>query len=505
MRTKLLFAVQLLVIITLFTGLALARPALAEEPTVADHLRSLAHFAEEGQEAAEQGNVASMEAEYGEIHEAWETFEDEVREQNPTAYVELEGALDAVEESLQAQPLDPVVVRLAYEHLRDETNEFVEQFEGGTPVEAVAIQATPAELLSHLNAAYKEVEEGETAEAAEQPTYVIQGWPSVEGAIATKSQEAYTAIEVDLGRAKAALEAEPAKLNEAEAAIERLRENLAPFVSAQTYTMFDAAAIILREGLEALLVIVALLAFLNRSGNSDKQRWIWTGGALGILASLITALILQVIFSYTSSGQNREVIEGATGLIAAGLLFYVSYWLHSKASLRSWQSYIKTQTTKALAGGSMAGLGLLSFLAVFREGAETTIFYLGMASSISLENLLLGLGIGVVALAVIAFLILKVGLKLPLRPFFQVASLLVYYLGFKFLGSGIHALQVGGILPTSPVSSLPTLPFIGFYPSWETIIPQVLLLAGALLIALYLWVQDRRAQNMVAAADGATA
>ncbi|MBI1881620.1 MAG: FTR1 family iron permease, partial [Chloroflexi bacterium] len=419
---------------------------------------------------------------------------DEVREQNPTAYVELEGALDVVKDSLQAQPLDPAAVEKAYDHLMDEATEVAAQFNGGAPVVVAVIEATPADIMKSLDAAYHEIEESDAPKAAEQLEQAIRAWPSIEGAIAAKSQEAYTAIEVDLSRAAAALEAKPANLAEAEAAIERLHENLAPFVGGQTYTMFDAAAIILREGLEALLIIVALLAFLRRSGNDDKRGWIWVGGGVGVLASIAAAFALQAVFSQASAGQNREVIEGVTGLVAAGLLFYVSYWLHSKASLHAWQKYINQRTTQALKGGSMVGLALLSFMAVFREGAETAVFYLGMASSITLEDLLLGLGAGVTLLVVAAILMLLVGLKLPLRPFFQVAGLLVYYLGFKFLGMGIHALQVAGVLPASPIPFLPAVPFIGFYPTWETTIPQLLLLAVALGAFLYLRIQDRRAQ-----------
>src|SRR5439155_9729696 len=126
-----------------------------------------------------------------------------------------------------------------------------------------------------------------------------------------------TAIEVDLGRAAAAIKALPADMAAAGAALDRLRATLAPFTGAQTYTALDAAAIILREGLEALLVIVALLAFLRRSGNADKRGWIWAGGALGVLSSIVAAVILQALFSSVSAGQNRELIEGLTGLIAA--------------------------------------------------------------------------------------------------------------------------------------------------------------------------------------------
>ncbi|MCL4294851.1 MAG: FTR1 family protein [Anaerolineae bacterium] len=474
--------------------LLLAWPALAQELTLADRLQALAHTAEEGMEAAAHNDVTLMQAEFDEIHEAWESFEDRVREQNPTAYVELEGALDALKASLQAQPLDSAAVEKAYAHLMDEATEIAARFNGGAPVAATAIEATPADLMKNLDVAYHELEEGEADKAAEYLAQVIRAWPSVEGAIAAKSQEAYTAIEVDLSRAAAALKAEPANLSEAEAAVERLRETLLPFVGGQTYTMFDAAAIILREGLEALLIVVALLAFLRRSGNSDKRAWIWVGGGLGVLASIAVAFALQAVFSRASAGQNREVIEGVTGLVAAGLLFYVSYWLHSKANLHSWQKYINQSTSRALAGGSVAGLAMLSFLAVFREGAETAVFYLGMASSITLENLLLGLGLGVALLGVAAVLMLLVGMKLPLRPFFQVAGLLVYYLGFKFLGTGIHALQVAGILPTSPIPALPPLPLIGFYPTWETTLPQLALLATALVAFLYLRAQERRAQ-----------
>ncbi|MFQ5594786.1 MAG: FTR1 family protein [Anaerolineae bacterium] len=490
---------RLVLQLLLLVGLMAPWPARAQEPALADKTRVLAQIAREGVEAAERHDVAAMQAEYEEIHEAWGVFEDEVRESNPTAYVELEGALSSVKEALQAQPLDSAVVQQAYEHLEAEANEVAEKLAGGKGARTEQTDATPTDLVARLDAAHRAVEAGNSAVAAEEVGAIILAWPSVEGAIAAKSPEAYTAIEVDLSRAAGALRAQPADLPTAKATLERLRENLAPFTTAARYTVFDAAAIILREGLEALLVIVALLAFLDRSGNSDKRRWIWMGALVGVLVSFITAFALQALFSRASAGQNREVIEGVTGLIAAGLLFYVSYWLHSKSSLRAWQAYIDARTTKALARGSMVSLALLSFLAVFREGAETTVFYLGMASSIALKDLALGLGMGTAVLVVMAILMLKAGLTLPMRPFFWVASLLVYYLGFKFVGTGIHALQVGGVLPASPVAFVRAIPFIGLYPTWEVVAPQVLLLLVALGVIFYVRAQDRRASATVTA------
>jgi high-affinity iron transporter len=478
-----------------FLALALGRaaPVHAQDSNLAEQLRNLAYRAEEGIEAAERNQPDVMRAEYQEIHTLWETLENDVRGKDATGYVQLEGALAAIDTALKAQPLDTAAVRAAYEHLKDESAEVAGRLGGASAAAPAPAAQSPADLLKLLDQARGAVARGAVAEAADAIGALIHAWPAVEGPIATKDKDAYTAIEIDLGRAAAAIRATPADMAAAGAALDHLRATLAPFAGAQAYTALDAAVIILREGLEALLVIVALLAVLRRSGNADKRGWIWAGSGLGVLVSIVVAIILQVIFSRVSAGQNRELIEGLAGLVAAALLFYVSYWLHSKASLHAWQSYINTRTSRALARGSLVGLALLAFLAVFREGAETVVFYLGMAPSIALRDLLLGLGIGVAALVVAAVLMLVAGVKLPLRPFFRIAGLLVYYLGFKFVGIGIHALQTVDLVATTPIPGLPAVPFVGFYSTWETALPQLVLLLGALIVFLYLRARDQHA------------
>ncbi len=490
MRRGVLFLMLLLSV-----GVLGTRSAAAQGPALADQVRSLTHRAQEGIEAAGANKPELMRAEYAEIEAIWGGFEDAVRERDPGGYVEIEGALAAIKAAVQAPTPDPAAVRAAYTHLNQEAGDVADDLGSTATAPAQVSEASLADLLKQVDGAYAQIERGDAAGAAAQLDGVIRAWPGVEGAIATRSQDAYTTIEVSLGQASAALKAKPADMAAAELAVERVRDALAPLAEAQTYTALDAAAIILREGLEALLVIVALLAFLRRSDNYDKRGWIWAGGALGVLASILVAVVLQSIFNRVSAGQNREVIEGATGLIAAALLFYVSYWLHGKANLHAWQRYISTRTGQALARGSMVGLALLAFLAVFREGAETAVFYLGMAPAIALRDLLLGLGAGVAALIVAALLMLLGGLRLPLRPFFRIAGLLVYYLGFKFVGTGIHALQVAGVVSSSNIPGAPAVPFFGIYPTWETTLPQLALLLGALLAFLYLRARDRRLQT----------
>lgn len=460
-----------------------------------EQLRALATVAREGMEAAERNDVAGMQHEYNEIHEAWGTFEGAVRDANPTAYVELESALDKVKDAVQASSVDAGAAGQAFDQLLDKANAVAASWDGTADKAATpTLLSSPSDLFKTLEAVAAKLEAQDAEEAREQFALVIQSWPNVEGAIAARSQDAYEAIEGDLGRVSAALKAQPADVAAATTGVQQLRAALAPFTQDQTYGILDAAAIILREGLEALLVVGALLAFLQRSGNQDKSRWIWLGAAIGIVISIGAAFVLQYLFSQVTAGQNRELIEGITGLVAAGLLLYVSYWLHSKASLREWQKYINTQTTQALARGNMISLALLSFLAIFREGAETAIFYLGMAPSIEMRDLFLGLALGVVALVVIAALMFVAGVRLPLRLFFRVAGLLVYYLGFKFLGTGVHALQVAGAVSISPVAFLKEIPLLGIYPTWETLLPQLALLVIAILIYLYLRMLDQRVQ-----------
>ena len=184
-------------------------------------------------------------------------------------------------------------------------------------------------------------------------------------------------------------------MDEASATIARMHADLQPLAAKTSYTMLDATTIILREGLEALLVVIALLGFLKKSGHEDKKRWIWYGVYGGLAGQLALGIVVQQLFSASAFGNNNFLIAGCTGVFAALMLFYMSYWLHSKSSISNWQTYIRNQSVKALATGSLASLSFLAFLAVFREGTETVLFMIGMASSISLASLLGGIGIGV--------------------------------------------------------------------------------------------------------------
>ncbi|MEN9260155.1 MAG: FTR1 family protein [Thermostichus sp. HHBFW_bins_43] len=258
------------------------------------------------------------------------------------------------------------------------------------------------------------------------------------------------------------------------------------------YTLFDAASILLREGLEALLVLVALLAFLGKSGQSAQKRWVWMGGAVGLLAAVALGLLVKLFFQQVLTYTRQEVLEGITGLVAAGLLFSVSLWLHRQAAIASWQSFVREQAQAALAGGRVFSLAFLAFTAVFREGAETVLFYVGLAPSLSTTDFWAGVGLGSLVLLGVAVLLLRVGMKLPLRAFFLGLSLLIFYLGFKFLGSGLHALQMADWLPITPLAGIPKLRWLGFYPTWQTLLPQMALVGVALAATVRQWASGQK-------------
>jgi high-affinity iron transporter len=234
--------------------------------------------------------------------------------------------------------------------------------------------------------------------------------------------------------------------------------------------------IILREGFEAILVIGAIVAFLIKTGNRDRLRSIWTGVVMGVAASAITAVVLKTILAAMPA--SKEFIEGVSLLLAVVVLFSVSYWLISKVEAAKWQQFIKEKVTAALEHGGGRALVFVAFLAVYREGAETALFYQALFNEGPNVALPITMGIvaGFVALGAIFTLFYRFGVKIPLRPFFSVTSVLLYYMAFVFTGKGIKELQEGNLVPLSAIRGFPHVEWLGLYPTWQGVLAQLTLL-----------------------------
>lgn len=238
--------------------------------------------------------------------------------------------------------------------------------------------------------------------------------------------------------------------------------------------------IILREGLEAILVISALAAYLLRGGHTVARRWLFEGAIGGVVASFITAGIFE--FALSNAAIAQEILEGLTMLIAAAVLFFVSYWLFSKIEARHWQAYIQKQLNHALSTGSRFAMGSVAFLAVYREGFETVLFYRAlMGGDGSASAVLAGFVLGCLALVVVWIAVLRFSMKIPLRPFFAATGVLLYVLALRFVGGGIVELQEAGWIESTPVSWWPEFSWLSMAPNLETALGQLLLIAAALV------------------------
>jgi len=256
-------------------------------------------------------------------------------------------------------------------------------------------------------------------------------------------------------------------------------------------TLLQSFLILLREGFEAILVITALITYLKRQGEDDKVTYIYHGVAWAVAASVLTAVLLSVVFEV--SGSVQEALEGVTMLIAAVVLFYVSYWLISKREAARWQAYIRTKMNKALSHGSTLALGFAAFLAVYREGAETVLFYQAMAGQANGQYGAIAIGfiLALLGLGSIYWLMRAASFRLPIGVFFTLTAGLLYYLAISFAGNGVLELQAANWVSISPIAWVPRIPWLGLYPSMETVLAQLVLLIP-LPLALGRWAWQRR-------------
>ncbi|MBI3167568.1 MAG: FTR1 family iron permease [Chloroflexi bacterium] len=253
----------------------------------------------------------------------------------------------------------------------------------------------------------------------------------------------------------------------------------------------NSMVIILREGLEAVLILGAILGYLRATNSPRKfSAWVYLGTVAAIVLSVLTWWAAQSLI--TISVASREIIEGVASLLAVAVLFYVTNWLFEKVYVVDWIVFVKEQVGKALNTGSALALAGLGFTVVYREGFETVLFYQALSFDAQASSVWLGFIIGSLIIFAVAYAILKLSKRLPLKPFFTVTGLLLMLLAFNFMGSGIRELQEAGIISAHLLTWMPEnlilMELFGIFPTLETALAQVLFLLILLATFSYsLW------------------
>jgi FTR1 family protein len=263
----------------------------------------------------------------------------------------------------------------------------------------------------------------------------------------------------------------------------------------------NAFAIIFREGLEAVLLVGAMLAYLGRmAGGRRYQRQVYAGVGAGVIASLATWVAAVTLVPV--SGASRELVEGVTALIAVIVLLYVSHWLFQKTYIHDWKAYLEQHLGRAVTRGSAFAMAGLAFAAVYREGFETVLFYQALMFDAGPGAVLAGFAPGILLITGIGYGIVRLGLRLPLKRVFAITGSVLLYLAFVFIGKGLYNLQEAGLFSPRPLPWMPDhealRQLLGLYPLAETLLAQAGFLT--LLAAAALWL---RARSRAAAATHA--
>lgn len=313
----------------------------------------------------------------------------------------------------------------------------------------------------------------------------LDGFEAVEPALNAVDRDLRTRIETEMGAYRNALhsrapvaEVQPL-YNRTLSSLDQAQDVLTSTKLSPTTGFLSAFTILLREGLEAVLVVAAIITLLVRTGRRDLLPRVHAGWIVALVMGLGTWWLAQELIQIT--GASREVIEGVTAMIAVAILFSISYWLVAKLEVDKWKHFLQQKIQQATGKRSVFALAGVTFIAVYREIFETVLFYQALwvqAGPAGHGPVLYGALAAFVALLGVIWAIFKLGLRLPLRPFFAVSSGLIYLLAFIFAGKGVLALQEAGWIASTPVSFV-RIDLLGIYPNL-----QGLMLQGALLLAM---------------------
>ena len=299
------------------------------------------------------------------------------------------------------------------------------------------------------------------------------------------------------------------KVQEATVAIKRSLDESERLVTgtgalAPTIAFSSSFALIFREGLESVLILGAILTYLEASRNTKFKPYVYYGVVAAIAATAVTWFIASYVIEI--SGANRELIEAIAALSATAVLFYVSFWILNKIETKKWMEFVKAKVWQASATGGFAVFVMLSFFTVYREGFETVLFYQAMFGFAKYMEVYVGLGfvVGIVVLFIVYYTMRKIGKRLPLKALFGLTMGVGAYLSIAFIGNAVRELQTLDIVPvTNMIGIIPRLDInlstmTGIHPTLETVIAQIILLGIYLVAASYVLVMRPRKEEQIA-------
>lgn len=312
----------------------------------------------------------------------------------------------------------------------------------------------------------------------------LDGFEPVEPALAARDHALFEKIEAGMMALRAevqrgSVEQVQASATHLLALLDQADAALAPSQSDAWSAFGGAFTILVREGLEALLVVVAMIAFLNKAQRRDVLAYVHAGWIGALVAGGATWFAATYLVSI--SGASRELTEGLSSLFAAAVLLGVGMWMHRKSVAGRWQTYLQQKMTSALTRRTAWFLFSLAFIAVYREVFETVLFYAALWTDGNGWALLGGLAGGIVVLGIIAAVLLRTSARLPIGKFFAASSVLIAVLAVVLAGKGVAALQEAGWVHAAPVT-FPRIDVLGVSPTWQTLLAQALVLV-VLLIA----------------------
>jgi high-affinity fe2+/pb2+ permease len=428
------------------------------------------------EKAIDTKDVETMKAEYVKYNAAWVRNEGIVRSVEPAYYGKIETTMSFLRSSMEVEPYDYQTTKMYLSDLKKHLDDFL----AGKKLEQNSDVKTLDQGIKLLEESYNAFVSGDKAQGSQKMKKFIEVWPVIEGDVRTRNASLYTKVESETPIIMV-------KGNEQkyQDQLKDLIAELSKIDTKSNYNAIDSMLILLREGVEALVIVLSLASALRAAKQRKGLVWVYAGAISGILASILAAVVLKYSFPALSSGTNREIIEGVVGIFAVIMMIGIGIWLHSKSSVKAWKDYMDKKLNVVLSTGSFVSMFALSFLAVFREGAETILFYAGIMPLITTSNLLIGIGLAIVALIILGFAMMKASGKLPISKVFLVLSWLIYILGFKMLGVSIHALQITDMLSNHIIDHMPTIEWLGIYPSYEVVISQIVYMIIVILSMIY--------------------